>query len=1189
MKLVKSIDLNICPYRGLQAFREEDSQYFYGRETFTQQIIAELGKKSFIAVVGASCSGKSSLVQAGVMAQLRQGKQLLGTQDWWINGFRPGANPLAALCRCLVDSAAEEEKPYQQMQLPHIFHQGGEEWADWVKQRPEPMVVLVIDQFEELFTQAASEDRQRFLEIVLTTLAQIPEKLKLIITLRADFIAPCLEVPTLAQLLQQSSIFLPPGLSQEEYRRIILQPAKQVGLTVESDLLEALLQELDYSPGYLPLLEFVLQQLWEYREHGVITLQAYQQYLGGIKGALEKTAQAVYDSLEPEAQECARWIFLTLTQLGEGTEDTKRRVLKSELVVKKYPAALVERTLQILIAAKLVVVNVEDETIGELEKPGRQASNSPPTSSSPIPCVTVEVAHEILIRHWSTLRCWLEENRSKLRSQRQIEQAANLWQQHHRQAEFLLQGVRLAEAEEIYLNYTDELSLDAQNYIAASLQERRRQQLKEQNRLRRAQRAIAIISTLGLTAFGLAVFAYQKTQTAQLQEIQAVNSLSRNYLLSHQQLEALLAGVQAGREVQRINFGLPVDVRNQTATILQQAVYSTQERNRFLHNSWVTSVSFSPDGEILAAGSADNTIKIWHRNGNLMSMLTNHTDGVNSVMFSPDGKMLASGSADNTIKLWNRSGQLLTTLKGHTRAVNSVSFSPDSRIIVSGSADNTIKLWTRDGQLILTLNGHQGGVNSVSFSPEGDTIASASDDGTIKLWSLDGRLLTTIPAHTQEVWSVTFSQDGKTIASASADHTVKLWTRDGTLLRTLEGHNEDVWRVIFSPDAQMIATASADKTIKIWSMDGNLLETFLGHKHEVNSLSFSPDGKILAAASHDNTVRLWNVERTVPKTFDGDKSSVNRVSFINDGNSIASLSADYTIKLWTLDGKLTKTLTAPIPDVASISLSADGNRVALAGADQRIQIRDRNGTLLHTMQNHSHWVTSMSFSPDNQLIAVGSADKTIKLWTVQGSFLHTLSGHNGWVTDIKFTPDGKRIISASADKTIKIWNLNGKLLNTLQGHSASVWSVNISPDGQTIASASQDETIKLWNLDGELLNTLEGHNDLVFNVSFSPDGKTLASASDDGRIKLWNVANGTLLKTLPGHQGGVKSVSFSPNGKLLVSGGQDSTVKLWNLEGIELQTPNLDQLLNQACDRLADYLTTNPNITTEDYQLCFGD
>ncbi|MEA5515899.1 eIF2A-related protein [Nodularia sp. UHCC 0506] len=1195
-----AIDLGLCPYRGLRAFGEEDAQYFYGREVVVQQLISDLAQKSFIAVVGSSGSGKSSVVQAGLIAQLRRGKLLPGSEDWWMRSFRPGTNPLQALSRRLVDSGTEKEKAYQQRQLEGMLYQGVEGLAHWVRHRPEPMVVLVVDQFEELFTTVPSEDRQRFLEVVLGTLEYIPEKFKLIITLRADFIAPCLEVPSLVKLLQQSSVLLPPCLTEEEYRRIIINPAEQVGLTVETELVEVLMQELHHSPGDLPLLEFVLEQLWEYRKNGAIALQAYQQHLGGIKGALESKAQAAYHSLDPEAQECARWIFLSLTQLGEGTEDTRRRVLKSELIVKKYPVALVERTLQALIAAKLVVANLEEDAgaFGDKKKAGERGAGSrgedvglltqssfPSDSFSP---VTIEVAHEVLIRYWSTLRWWLEENRARLRSHRQIAQAAALWINSNEQPDFLLQGVRLAEAEEIYINYTDEVSSDVQRFIQACLIEKQRQQQKEKNRLRKAQRTVGIMSILGLTAFGLAVLAYQQTQKAQLREIQALNSLSENFLLSHQQLEALLTSLKAGREVQKITPGIPKNIQSQTANILQQAVYGTQERNRLTHSSWVTSVRFSPDGQILAAGYADNSIQLWNSDGSFLASLTDHQDSVNSVSFSPDGQKLASASADNRIKLWSRDGKLLTTFTGHLHSVNSVSFSPDGEILVTGSNDNSAKIWSLDGKLLVNFLEHNRSINSVKFSPEGDTIASASDDGTVKLWSLDGRLLSTLPVSTREVWDVSFSPDGQILASASADHTIKLWSRDGNLIRTIEGHSGGVWEVKFSPDGKIIASASADKTIKLWTSTGNLLGTLQGHSHEVNSLSFSPDSQKLASGSDDNTIRLWKLEETLPKTLYGHKGSVNDVSFTQDGKTIASLSSDNTMKLWKLNGQLLKTLPSPIENVTSISFTRDGNTVALGSEDQDIQIRQGDGTLLRTLKGHKHWVTSMSFSPDEQTLASASADKTIKLWSRDGRLLQTLSGHNGWVTNIKFSPDGKTIASASADKTIKLWNRDGRLLKTLSGHSASIWNINFAPDGKTIASASDDKTVKLWSLDGSLLHTFQGHIDLVINVSFSPDGKMLASASNDGTIKLWNISSGILLKTFSGHHGGVKSVSFSSDGKMLVSGGQDATIKLWNLEEIELQTLDLNQMLNHACDRLGDYLKTNPDITTEDYELCFG-
>ena len=1179
-----AIDLGLCPYRGLRAFREEDAQYYYGREAVVQQLISELGQKSFIAVVGASGSGKSSVVQAGLIAQLRQGKLLPGSEDWWMRSCRPGANPLLALSQRLLDSGTEKEKAYQQAELEGMLSQGVEGFAEWIGQRPEPMVILVVDQFEELFTLASGEDRQRFLKLVLGALELMPDKFKLIITLRADFIAPCLEVPVLVKLLQQSSVLLTPCLTEQEYRRVIINPGRQVGLTVEAELVEVLVQELHQSPGNLPLLEFVLEQLWEYRENGAITLQAYQQHLGGIKGALESKAQAVYTSLDAEAQDCARWIFLSLTQLGEGTEDTRRRVFKSELIVQKYPHALVERTLQVLIAAKLVVVNLEEDAgvWDEVKAQGKISDSSP--WSSP---VTIEVAHEVLIRHWSKLRWWLEENRALLRSRRQIAQAAALWKNNNQQPDFLLQGVRLAEAEEIYLNYTDEISVDVQGFIQACLVERQRQQQIEKNRLRKAQRTVGIMSILGLTAFGLAVLAYQQGQKAQLREVQALNSLSQNFLFSHQELEALVTGLQAGREVQKNTYGIPSNIQTQTAMILQQALYGTQERHRLTHDSWVTSVSFAPDGQILAAGYADNSIKIWNRDGSVIATLTDHQGEVNSVSFSPDGQIFASASNDNTIKIWSRDGKLITTLTDHEDAVNSVSFSPDGELLISGSTDNTAKLWSRDGKLLLNFREHSRSINSVSFAPEGDTIASASDDGTVKLWSLDGRLLSTLPVSTKEVLDVSFSPDGQTIASATNEYTIKLWSRDGNLLRTLEGHTLGVRQVRFSPDGKIIASVSRDQTIKLWSRAGDLLDTLQGHSHEVNSLSFSPDSRRLASASDDNTIRLWELIRNLPKIFYGHEGSVNEISFTADGNTITSMGDDKTMRSWNLDGQLLETLPSPIEDVSSVGLTRDQNIAALGRTNHSIDIRQRDGTLLHTLKGHNSWITSVNFSHDDQILASASVDKTIKLWSRDGQLLQTLSGHNGWVTNVKFSPDGKFIASASVDKTIKLWDLDGRLLKTFSGHNASVWKINFAPDGQTIASASDDKTVKLWRLDGSLVHTFQGHTGLVLHVSFSPDGKVLASASDDGTIKLWNISNGMLLKTFFAHNQGAHTVSFSPDGTKLASAGRDATIKLWNLGEVELQTLKLNQLVSNACDRLGDYLKTNPDVTTQEYELCF--
>ncbi|MHC5741441.1 MAG: nSTAND1 domain-containing NTPase [Nostoc sp.] len=1199
------LDLGVCPYMGLSAFLEEDSQYFYGREALTQQLIHQLRDRSFLAVMGASGSGKSSIVQAGVIPQLRLGKQIPSSEQWWIISIRPGANPLEALARRLGGAgeqgsrgAGEQGENYSSsshLLLEGIFHQGVEGFVYWIRNQPHRVVVLVVDQFEELFTLAPTADRELFLELLLGAVQYAGDRFKLIITLRADFIASCLEVPALAKALQDLSVLVPPKLSLDDYRRVILNPAQQVGLKVEAELVEVLLRELNHSPGDLPLLEFVLEQLWQHRVAGELTLQTYQEQLGGIQGALERSSQAVYESLDAQMRECAKWIFLSLTQLGEGTEDTRRRVHKSELIVKKYPAALVEKTLNALTTAKLVVMNLEEDTNITEGSKGDNKTSTPPSPLSPSP-ITVEVAHEILIRHWSTLRWWLEENRDRLRKQRQIEQASQLWLQRSQQADFLLQGVRLAEAEDIYIKYTDELSADVQRFIEACLVQRKQQQQQEKTRLKQAQKAVVALSVLGLAAVCFGSLAYWKSQAAQLREIEALNASSQANLLSHQQLEALIASVKAGKQLKN-TFGAPADLQTQTLGVLQQVISGTQERNRLEgHSAEVSSVSFSPDGKTIVSASNDKTAIIWGRDGTKLRTLTGHTDIVRSVSFSPDGQMIATASFDCTVKLWRTSdGGLIRTLKGHTAEVLSLSWSANGKMIATGSADRTAKIWqVSDGHLLRTFSGYRDFVNSVSFSPNGEILAIASADKTVKLWRVsDGLLQKTLLGHSAGVSSVAFSPDGQ-IASASEDKTVRLWRRDGTLLRSIAAHNAGVLSVNFSHDGQTLASTSADSTIKLWSSkDGFLRQTLLGHSIAVYSASFSPDDQTLVSAGADKTVRFWQRDNPLFKTLTGHQGKLYSVSFSPDGQTLATAGLDTTIELWrTSDGTLRQTLEGHSTsiyghsdEVYGLAFSPDGETLASASLDHYIKLwRTRDGYMIKTLQGHRSNVNSLSFSPNSQILASASADMTIKLWNIQKkALIKTLQGHTAEVLSVSFSPDGQVLASSGRDNKVLLWRVkDGKLLYNLPGHTNAVNAISFSPDGQVLGSASADKTIKLWQVsNGTLLQTLTGHTDGVYSVSFSPDGKIIASASGDGSIKLWN-RDGRELKTLPGHTDAVLSISFSPDGKFLASASFDGTAKLWRLLSTELQTQDLDNLLIRSCKLLKDYLKTNPNISDQE-------
>ena len=1167
------------PYRGLESFDEAHTKLFFGREQRTEELVQQVSERSLTVVVGASGTGKSSLVKAGVLPRLRQKVE----EQWYIlDPIRPGESPLTALargCLPLIDNNSTDELAMiatitQRLQQENqAFAAIVQQWADT---HSGGRLLLVVDQFEELVTLCRDEvERQQFLEVLEDSLAVNPDQLRIIITLRSDF-----EPQFLGSVLKTrwiDSRFVIPPMTQDELRQAIEGPASERVLYFEpATLVDRLINEVVQTPGALPLLSFTLSELYlkylERRGDNRALTEADYRVLGGVAGSLTQRATQEYEQLTQQDdayKQTVKRVMLRMVAV-EGGEVARRRVPESELqFVDTLENERVDEVIRRLVDARLVVG-------------GQEAGGE----------AFVEPAHDALVRGWDKIQTWKTQEQENIALQRLLTPAAREWLTHKKAVGFLWDdNPRILLLKQVMGSDQNWLNDLETSFVSRSLQRR-------QNNRRRLVGSVAgvILALSGLTGFAFVQQGIAK-DNAKRANVNAEEARKQEQLARDNEQKANTNAQQARKNSERADTEADKAIKNaETARknekrANEQADLAKNNAETAQKNEKRANEQADLAGKRQIEAERQRNKAVEGQIGILASlsqtrMLVNDQLGalvsaVKSAILLKQTPRLQSqlrGQVFEALRETVYTVQEKNRLEGNKHPLLGVSFSPDGKTFATSDGGGVVKLWNKDGSLRKIMTGHQTDVINVAFSPDGQLIASASKDKTVKLWRIDGTLLKTFQ-HDAEVWDVSFSSDSRIIASASSNGTVRLWRISDSKLNIppIKAYEGFASTVRLSPDGKTMVTGGWDKTvyeskIRVWSIDsGILLKTFDLGNGFTRSIDLSKDGQqIVCAGDGGRVLRLQTSDGHTLTNIQIRDSGIDAwamgARLSPDGQTIASIDNNGNVKLWDLHGGLIQKLPGHDDAVHGLSFSPDSKSLVTVSADRTFKLWNLKSSFLKSFDGQQNSVhLGVSFSPDGRTLASASWEPTlgqwaVKLWSNSGEVLRTFTGYGESIRTIRFSKDGRFIATASWDGSVKLWTLDGKLFTNFLQHAAPVNGVDLNYDNSKVVSAGYPEPQSrrnywmMWNIDGSSPVRFFGHQEGIYRIIFSPDGSKVATASWDRTVKLWNASDGTLLKTLNAHSNWLYGLTFSPDGQLLVAAGRDRTITIWSVEGKLLHT-----------------------------------
>jgi WD40 repeat protein len=1149
------------PYAGLRPFDRHEVDIFFGRDQQVYELLERLGQTHFLAVLGASGCGKSSLVRTGLLPSLDSGFLTCAGSNWRLAEMRPGNKPFENLSQVLLEAlgsaytAAFHDKTQAMAFLQVALQRGAGSIGEILRESPLPEktnLLLLIDQFEEIFRYRATEQATAFVWLLLES-CRLPN-VYVIITMRSDFLSDCSHFLGLPEVINQG-LYLTPRLSREQLRDAIELPAIVFNSRVDAALCNRLLNDVGNNPDQLPLLQHVLMQMWRLEKGKSLSLEHYAQ-IGGLENALSNHVETIFNRLTANQQRLAEVLFRSLCERGDTQCDIRRPVRLDEV------AALAE-----VECSKVI------EVIDEFRKEGRSFL----TPSYPQPLLAesmIDISHESLIRQWWRLKEWVTEESKSATIYQRLEKNALLWHNNEHgfyrtpELENALSWQQTQNPTPLWARrYGQHFDL-AMSFLKQSFQEQQKKIAEQQTLLQAEQarkfkqvRSIAFATGCGLLVMSLlAGWAWWERHNARLQTQQIIQLETQHIT---ELFQALL--VHAGLLAKSEDYAGAKQVLEKTLILdakLDANVAARQVHARNLLSSFVQmlgagaeqiyntagyplfSVAVSPDGKLLASAGENGALVIFEvKTGKLLQRLaeqSNHTGEtqdttvrhvrftVKRVLFTPQGDKLLSTADDRKLIIWQRQQNsfIQQTIWTSPEKIVALAMSPDGKTLAIGTANNQITLSDiATNQIIRTLTKHTASIaaNGLTFNATGDYLASAFYDNTAIIWRVaTGEMLHILKGHTSSILSVAFSPDGTQLATGSDDKTIRLWDIASETSQAFVGHQKGILALHFVGNGEQLVSASIDRDIRIWDSRSGVTLRFLQEHNAAVSALTSYAGHLFSA-SKDGTLRRWALTLPYQQSISVANEPVSAaispdlqhvaVGFQNGALHLYDSSTGHP--RWEKN-QAHNTL------VTRLTFNKEGNLLASASADSTAKIWQFNPALptnllseQKTLSGHTDTVNAVTFSPDSSTVATASDDGSIGLFPLQGqkSPVFITPAHNGNVSSVSFSKTGQQLLSGGRD--IKLWSLQPKplLLKSFPKASSFFWST-LSPDSHYTASVGRDQVIEIYNIEsGQLKYVLDGHQQAVFKSIFSPDSLQLASVGDTS-IRFWNLDKGNALFTL---------------------------------------------------------------------------